>query len=277
MEPFLAQVPLFQLLDSEEARILSAAFETVRHRQGEAIFHFGDPGDSLYIVQSGRVELSVTDHSGQKIVLKTAGPGELFGELSLLDQGPRTASAAALEDCEFLRLTREDLFDFLRRKPEAALDLLSALGRQIRRTNDLLRGRVARNPNLEMEAEFKWGQKIANAIADFSGSMTFLWANAFLFASWIVINVGLIPGIQAFDPYPFGFLTMAVSLEAIFLSIFVLLSQNLQAAKDRIRGDIEYEVNLKAELEVAHLHEKLDQMNAEVLKRLSEIEKAGRK
>lgn len=276
-ENLLVSVPLFRFLDVEEARELSAAFEEVHCQEGEALFHFGDGGDSLYLIQRGHVELFVRDHTGQKVILKVAGPGDIFGELSLLDNGPRTASALALEECRLAKLGQSDLQKFLLRKPQASMDLLAALGGMVRETNDLVRRRVAKNVNEEIASDLSWGQKIANFIAEFSGSMPFLFINAAIFAGWVLINLDLIPGLTAFDPYPFGFLTMAVSLEAIFLSIFVLLAQNLQAAKDKIRSDIEYDINLKAELEISFLHEKVDHMNAELLKRLSQIEKSQKR
>ncbi len=266
---------IFKSLASEEG--LGQALKEVRFAAGEVIFNFGDVGDCLYVVRTGQVELSVRNKKGEKIVLKVVEGGEVFGELSLLDNGPRTATATALEETHLLMLEQEDFHSFLKENSEAALELLEVLGGRIRQTNNLLRRLTSQNPNAAIEKDLNWGQRIANYIANFSGSIPFLFINAGFFIAWIVINQGWIPAVAPFDPYPFGFLTMAVSLEAIFLSIFVLLAQNLQAAKDRIRGDIEYEVNLRAELEVAELHEKIDQMNSDVLNRLHQIErKTGR-
>ncbi|MGH2522737.1 MAG: DUF1003 domain-containing protein, partial [Anaerolineales bacterium] len=156
--------------------------------------------------------------------------------------------------------------------PDAALDLLTAMGRRMRKTTELLRHTATRNVNVEIEDRRTIVQKVADWIAEFSGSISFLAINSLIFFFWILLNVNVIPGLPAFDPFPFGLLTMAVSLEAIILSIFVLLSQNRQAAKDRVRADIEYDVNLKAELEIAHLHEKTDHLHAEVQARLDKIE-----
>jgi len=269
----LSEVPLFQSLDSDERAALAAVMDQEQVSQGSVIFHFGDPGDSLYIVQNGKVELYVRDHSGQRISFDTLEKGDLFGEVSLFDHGPRTGTAVALEDCELLKLDQQDLLAFLRKKPDAALDLLAVMGKRLRAADALVRSRVSRNPNIEIEAELTGLQKIASFIAEFGGSLSFLGINLIFFVVWIVLNIGIVPGIAPFDPYPFGFLTMAVSLEAIFLSIFVLLAQNVQAAKDRIRSDIEYEVNLKAELEVGHLHEKFDRLQSDVVTRLHRMEK----
>ncbi|HKZ69706.1 MAG TPA: DUF1003 domain-containing protein [Anaerolineales bacterium] len=270
-EALLEEVPFFKLLDSDERKALAAVLDNTNLPAGRVLFNFGDPGDALYLVRTGKVELYVKDHTGEKITLIEAGPGDFFGELSLLDNGPRTATALALEDTELLVLDRGDLLLFLRKKPDAALDMLTVMGQRIRQSGELLRGRVTRNVNEEVEDKRTVIEKAADWIAEFSGSIPFLGIHIIIFTAWIVWNT--FPGLLAFDAFPFGLLTMAVSLEAIILSVFVLLSQNRQIAKDRIRSDIEYEVNLKAELEVAHLHEKVDRLHGEVLSRLHNLEK----
>jgi uncharacterized membrane protein len=175
----------------------------------------------------------------------------------------------ALEDGEVLSLDREDLLGYVRRHPEAGLDMLQIMARRIRETNLRLRQMAARNANEAMAERLSPLQRTVDWIAAFSGSIPFLLLHVVLFAVWIGWNTALTP----FDPYPFGLLTMAVSLEAIVLSVLVLLSQSRQSAKDRIRSDIEYDVNLKAELEVAHLHEKVDEMMATTAARLQRMEK----
>lgn len=270
----LTSVSLFKLLDEAERADLERTLDRRDFAAGEKVFSLGEPGDSLYIVGTGSVELSVKDNTGAKIVLALCGPGEQFGELSLFDGGARTASAVCLEDSTLLVLDREDLLAFLRRYPDASLDLLTTMGQRIRSTDEILRRRVARNINEELAVRSTAVERIADVIAAFSGSIPFLLLNAAWFLFWIVWNTT--PVLPHFDPYPFGFLTMVVSLEAIFLSIFVLVSQNRQAAKDRLRADAEYEVNLKAELEVAHLHEKVDFLTEELLARLPRRERNER-
>jgi CRP/FNR family transcriptional regulator, cyclic AMP receptor protein len=262
----LANVPLFKLLDGSERADLEIVLERQERSAGELIFSFGEPGESLYIVAAGSVELFVKDNSGAKIVLTNCGVGEPFGELSLLDGGARTASAVALEDSTLFVLGRDNLLSFLRLHPDAALDFLTMLGQRVRNADEMLRRRVARNINEEHEVRTSAMDRVADAIAAFSGSIAFLILNALWFAVWIGWNVA--PFLPHFDPYPFGFLTMVVSLEAIFLSIFVLVSQNRQAAKDHLRADADYEVNLKAELEISHLHEKVDFLTEQLLARL---------
>jgi uncharacterized membrane protein len=270
----LGTVPLFKLLDEAERADLERVFDRREFGAGEKVFSVGEPGDSLYVVGTGSVELFVKDTTGTKIVLTVCGPGEVFGELSLFDGGARTASAVVLEAATLLVLDRDDLLNFLRKRPDAALDLLTMMGQRIRSTDEMLRRHVARNINEEMEIRSTTVERIADVIAAFSGSIAFLFLNALWFALWIGWNT--LPFLPHFDPYPFSFLTMVVSLEAIFLSIFVLVSQNRQAAKDRLRADAEYEVNLKAELEITHLHEKVDFMTEELLARLPRAERERR-
>lgn len=267
----LASTPLFNLLDERERSELAAMLERRRLSQDERLFSAGEPGDSLYIVSSGVIELFVKDTVGTKIVLAVSRPGDIFGELSLFDGGARTATAIALEESEVMTLDRQDLLVFLRKHPDASLDLLTMMGQRIRATDELIRRSAARNINQEMEIRSTFFERAADVIAAFSGSLTFLLLNVVWFFVWIGWN--MLPGVHHFDPYPFGFLTMTVSLEAIFLSIFVLISQNRQAAKDRLRTDAEYEVNLRAEMEVSHLHEKVDFLTEELLARLPRPEK----
>lgn len=266
---FLKDVPLFKLLGDDERVSLAGAMELQRMPAGELLFDLGDPGDRMFIVRHGSVEISATDNMGQKIVLETAGPGAQFGELALFDGGDRTASAAAAEDSELMVLDRESLVGFLRHHPEAGLEMLGIMSRRIRETNVRLRQLAARNASDEMAQKQTALQRVIDWVAAFSGSVMFLAIHAIFFAVWIGWNILLPP----FDPYPFGLLTMAVSLEAIMLSVLVLLSQNRQAAKDHLRDDIEYEVNVKAEMEVAHLHDKVDHLNASVAGRLDRLEK----
>lgn len=272
-------IELFDLLD-EDAR--SALAEVVDYKEvpaGETLFQAGQPGESLFVVRSGEIELYIKDTAGQKIVLTIARTGDTFGELSLLDSGPRTATAIALMETGLLVLDRDDLLLLFQRKPDAALHMLAAMSRMTRKADELLRTRVSRNVNEEVVLHTTPLQKIADWIAWFSGSMPFLFINLVWFVTWVSLNTLILPvdpatGERGFDPFPFGLLTMIVSLEAIFLSCFVLISQNRQAEKDRVRSDIEYEVNIKAELEVAHLHEKTDRIYEEMLARFTRLEKS---
>jgi uncharacterized membrane protein len=269
----LEGVHLFEHLSAADRAGLAEAVDRRPLTAGELLFSTGDPGESLFIVKTGQVELFLVDTAGQKIVVTVAGPGDIFGELALLDGGARSATAVALDASELLELNRVHLLPLFQKSPAVALRLLGAMAHMTRKADDLLKARVSRNANVEADANLSGLQKVADWISDFSGRMPFLILNALWFLVWIAVNT-LPLGLPAFDPYPFGLLTMIVSLEAIFLSCFVLISQNRQAEKDHVRADIEYDVNIKAELEVAHLHEKTDRLRAEMLERFTRLEKA---
>jgi uncharacterized membrane protein len=269
---FLSRIKMFELLNEDDRQILAKVVDELSLPEGHTLFQAGDPGDSLFIVQSGEIELYIKDTTGQKIVLTTAQDGDMFGELAMLDTGPRTATAVALTDTEVLVLDRDDLVLLFQRKPESALHMLAALSGLTRKADELLRTRVSRNLNEEMEEHVSFLQGVADWLAWFSGSMPFLISHTVWFLVWISLNTFILRE-RSFDPFPFGLLTMIVSLEAIFLACFVLISQNRQAEKDKVRADIEYEVNIKAELEVAHLHEKTDRIYENMMSRFATLEK----
>lgn len=269
---YLANIRMFDHLNEDDRLALANVIDEMKVPADHTLFQAGDPGDSLFIIKTGQIELFIKDTAGQKIVLTTAQSGDMFGELAMLDTGPRTATALALADCEVLVLDRSDLILLFQRKPEAALHMLAALSGLTRKADELLRTRVSRNVNEEMEVHSTILQRIADWLAWFSGSMPFLITHTFWFIIWVSLNTFML-GERAFDPFPFGLLTMIVSLEAIFLACFVLISQNRQAEKDKVRSDIEYEVNIKAELEVAHLHEKTDRIYENMMARFERLEK----
>ena len=275
----LTGVPLFALLDEQERTTLAERMETVTFPAGTALFHRGDPGDSLYVVRSGEAEIFFKNDTGERFVLEVAGPGDFFGEISLLDGGARTASAVATRDLEAVVVDRGDLEELVRLRPGAAMELLTATGRRLRDTNEKLRRTASRNVNVETEDKRSRVMKVADWISEFSGSLDFLFIHIGIFFVWIVLNSGPLSRLPfgSFDPFPYGLLTMCVSLEAIILSVFVLLSQNRQVARDRVRNDVEYDINLKAELEIAHLHEKFDHLHAELLQRLTVIERHSKR
>jgi uncharacterized membrane protein len=269
---FLANIRMFEHLNEDDRVALAKVIDELKVPANHTLFQAGDPGDSLFIVMNGEIELFIKDTAGQKIVLTTAESGDMFGELAMLDTGPRTATALALSESEVLVLDRDDLVLLFQRKPEAALHMLAALSGLTRKADELLRTRVSRNVNEEMEIHSTILQRIADWLAWFSGSMPFLISHTFWFIIWISLNTFIL-GVYAFDPFPFGLLTMIVSLEAIFLACFVLISQNRQAQKDKVRADIEYEVNIKAELEIAHLHEKTDRIYENMMARFEKMDK----
>lgn len=255
----LAEIPLFSHMDDEERSELRSLMTERIFQAGQVTMKAGDEGSSFQIIERGEVEIWLTDTDGKKVVLDVLGPGKFFGELSMLSGDTRSASATSEGEVVTLELDRDEFFDFLRRRPEAAIDVLTELGQRLKHTDDILRSRISRNPNDEIDEHLSIGQRVADLIATFSGSIPFLLINLVIFVLWLVANT-LGPRTLQFDPYPFQFLTMAVSLEAIFLSIFVLVSQNRQSSKDRIKADLDYQVDVKAEMEMTVMASKIHDM-----------------
>jgi CRP/FNR family cyclic AMP-dependent transcriptional regulator len=269
---FLKDVPLFRELDANERAVLAAQAEELHWPAQTRIFSRGDAGDSFFVVTHGQVELSVESTTGERRVLGTASRGEFFGELSLLDSGPRSADAIALEDSVAVEIDRSDLTELFRLHPGAALDVLSVTGKRLRETNRALLSSVGTSPNQEVEERSTGVQRAADGLAAFSGSIPFLVIHAAVFAVWVAWNLGVLVWLRPFDPFPFGLLTLVTSLEAIFLSCFVLISQERQASKDRIRSDVEYAANIKAGLEVTQLHTKLDHLYEQTMAKLAALD-----
>lgn len=273
----LTAVSLFERLDEEERALLAAQLEVVEVKAGQMLFKRGDPGDSIFIVAEGEVEIFVEDTTGQRIVFETAKRGDFFGELSLLDGDPRSAGAVAIQDARCLRVDRGDLTLLFQRHPTAALDVLAVIGRRLREADKLLGIRPTASPNQVVEERVTIIERIADGAAAFSGTFSFLMVHAVWFFVWIAFNTDFVPMLTAWlppwDRYPFGLLTMVVSLEAIFLSCMVLISQNRQAAKEQIRSDVEFDANIRAGLEVTQLHVKIDQLYDQVVSRLATLEK----
>lgn len=269
----LAAVPLFEKFNDEERELLASQLDEVEFAPGQMIFRRTEPGGAIFIVASGEVEIFIEDSTGARVVFETVKTGQFFGELSLLDGESRSASAQALLATRALRVDRGDLEQLFRRHPGAAMDILGVIGRRLREADKLLGVRPRFSPNEAVEERLTMVERIADTAADFSGRFSFLLVHAAWFAVWILLNVNLFRGIEAFDPFPFGLLTMIVSLEAIFLSCMVLISQNRSAVKERIRSDVEYEANIRAGLEVTQLHVKMDAMTDQLMTRLATLEK----
>jgi uncharacterized membrane protein len=253
----IGEVPIFGLLDDEEREALAHMMDCRDFKVGEMVFHYGDPGGEIFILRSGRIELFVESDEGQKIVLAENEPGDVLGELSFLDGGPRTATALASEDTQLLTMHRERLLEFIDKHPHAAMDLLTVVGRRLRATDELLRTRVSRNPNVEENERLTFGQRLADKVATFGGSWTFIISFGVILTVWVVLNSTALL-YKHFDPYPYILLNLFLSMIASIQAPVIMMSQNRLASKDRLKSDLDYEVNLKAELEVAHLHRKVD-------------------
>lgn len=254
----LSDVPIFKLLDDSERATLAALFEQRSCTVGETIFHQGEPGDEIFLVSDGRVQVFITSDTGEKIILGENTRGDVFGEISLLDGGPRTAAAVAVEPTEVLSLDRAKLLELVQRHPHVAIDLLTVMGQRLRGTDELLRTGVTRNLNEEEEDQMTFGERIADRVASFGGSWTFILIFGTFLVSWIVLQVVL--GKREIDPFPYILLNLFLSMIAALQAPVIMMSQNRQSTKDRLKADLDYQINLKSELEVAQLHRKLDHL-----------------
>jgi CRP/FNR family transcriptional regulator, cyclic AMP receptor protein len=269
----LRQIPLFELLDDDEIKSLAAQLDQKHYLKGQMIFSEGDAGGMMYVVQAGKVEVFIKDADGDMVHLDDVEKGEIFGELSLLDNEPRSANAKAVDDTMLYVIDRHDLEILFQSHLHAAFDVMAMLGKRIRHADRLVGQRVvARNVNEEMGTPNNFGERLSDFLTRIAGDIRFVYFNFIWFASWITLNTRIIPGLEPFDPFPFGLLTMIVSLEAIFLSLFVLISQNRGTAREKVRNDIEYDVNIKAELEIRDLHNRMEELQQILLGHLARID-----
>jgi uncharacterized membrane protein len=264
------------LLDDEEREALAQMMDCRDFNEGEIIFHYGDSGGEIFILRNGSVELFIESMEGEKIVISENEKGDVIGELSFLDGGARTATALARETTQTLVMHRDRLLEFIDKHPHAAMDLLTAVGRRLRATDELLRTQVSRNPNLEEEERLTFGQRIADKVASFGGSWTFIIIFGVILAVWVFINSAALFS-KHFDPYPYILLNLFLSMIASVQAPVIMMSQNRLSSKDRLKSDLDYEVNLKAELEVAHLHRKVDHIYERLEEHWARLEKANSK
>jgi len=256
----LKDIPLFQAMDDAEREALAAFLDEVRFTEGQQLFHERDQGGVCYILRSGRIELSVTDENKQKLIIDVLEPGELCGELSLLDGGSRSATAIAFTDIEVLVLERAELMQFLNSQPHASLDLMMALVKRIRRADNLLKSRV-QDPNQIIEEQSTFGDRMADKVAAFGGSWRFIITFGAAMTLWMGVNI---IGLVSSDPYPFILLNLMLSTLAALQAPVIMMSQNRQDTKDRVRNEADYRVNVKSQVDIAELHEKLDRMRGEI-------------
>jgi uncharacterized membrane protein len=259
----LADVGFFKLLDDDERAVLAQQIEHRTIPAGTTIFREGDPGGIMYLIRSGQVELWLYDEDRKRVVLATFEQGDFFGELSLLDQERRSATATTLSDTEVLMIDRTDLQLLFKQKPDAALDVISALGNRLRFTSQIVRSRAARNPNEVIEERLTIGDRLADKLAAFGGSWTFILIFGALLIGWMIFNSITA---QPFDPFPFILLNLVLSSLAALQAPVIMMSQNRADAKDRIRAELDYRVNVKAETEVAEVHAKIDELRQDLMR-----------
>lgn len=262
----LRERSVFQLLDDAEIAELGAHIDEATFAPGETVFAAGDKGGGMHVVLSGRVEVSIQDSDGERVVLQEVGHGGIFGELSLFDGERRSATVVALEPTRTFRIDRGDLERLFTRHPKAAIDILAVMGSRLRQTDVLLSRRVSRNANEVLEEKETFGERVADGVARFGGSWYFIFAFATILLTWIALNTFVLLGRKdAFDPYPFILLNLFLSMLAAIQAPVIMMSQNRQDAKDRVRSELDYQVNLKAELGVTQLHAKFDRLEQRLL------------
>jgi len=252
----LRSVPLFSLLDDDETAVLAGQVEIRNFSARERIYKTGEPGQHAYVVISGKVRVSTVDEDQQDVVVDEPANGEFFGFASMLEQTPHQTTAIALEDSVCLEVSRDDIAVLLERKPHAGMDLLTTLGRQFHAAQQLVRVRAMRNPNEIIEQESSWGERVADSVARFGGSWTFITIFLVLMTIYSLINIVLHD--RAWDPYPFILLNLFLSMLAAIQAPVIMMSQNRQDTKDRLRGELDYDVNRRAESEIQGLARKLN-------------------
>jgi uncharacterized membrane protein len=252
----LKDVPLFALLDEEEIAVLAAQVEIKKFAARERIHKIGDAGGRAYVVISGKVRLTTVDQDQQEVVVDEPGPGDFLGFASMLDQTPHQTEAMALEETVCVAVDRDDIATLLQRKPHAGMDLLTVLGRQFHASQQLVRVRANRNANELIEEQETTGERVADSVARFGGSWAFITTFAVVLAIYVAVNVGL--GRSSWDPYPFILLNLFLSMLAAVQAPVIMMSQNRQDKKDRVRSELDYEVNRRAESEIQGVARKLN-------------------
>ena len=245
----LRHVPLFESLDNEAAHELCELLESLDSKSGTVLFRAGDCGDAMYVIEEGKVRICVRAKDGYEVTLTELERGDFFGEMALLEGKPRSADARVAEDARLAVLSRAHFLSFVRSNPNVGLEMLTALANRLRHTDELLRHTATRNVNVEEAAQLTLADRAADIIAEFGGSWKFIIAAVFLFNVWVWINICLAwMGKIAFDPYPFLLLSTGINMLSVLQAPIILMSQNRQSHKDRLRAEIDYQVNLKNEL-----------------------------
>ena len=262
----IRSVPLFASLDDESAADLRNLLSDRVVAQNTRLFRQGDKGDAMYLIESGRVRISIHDDDKQELTLAELAQGDFFGEMSIIDGRQRSADAHVIEDARLAVLSRDAFLSFVRTNPDVALEMLSALTDRLRRTDQLLRSRVSRNVNEEERARLTIADRAADKIAEFGGSWKFILLSIAPIVIWVIFNSFIL--IRGFDPAPFAMLNLVLAVIAGMQAPIIMMSQNRQGEKDRLRADLDYQVNLKNELSLAEVLRRLDVLESERLPKL---------
>ena len=252
----LRNIPLFGLLDDDETTVLSQQVELRQFAARQRIYKIGGTEGKAYVMVSGKVRVTTVDEDHQEVIIDEPSHGEFFGFASMLEQTPHQTSATALEETQCIEVDRHDINVLIERKPHAGMDMLTVLGRQFHASQQLVRGRASRNPNEVIEEDATFGERIADAVAHFGGSWSFIITCMVLLVTYVATNVVLRN--SAWDPYPFILLNLFLSMLAAIQAPVIMMSQNRQDSKDRVRGELDYDVNRRAEKEIQAVTQKLN-------------------
>ena len=262
----IRSVPLFASLDDGATRELRGLLQTRQVEAGAVLFRAGDEGDAMYLIESGRVQVSMTGEGKNTLVLADLAQGDFFGEMAIIDGQRRSADATVSERARLARLSREDFLQFIRNNPTVAIDMLSATFSRLRRVDQMLQERVSRNVNEEQEKRMTIADRAADLIAEFGGSWTFLGLAVGVIAFWIVLNSFILA--SGFDARPYQMLNLVLAVMAGLQAPIIMMSQNRQSEKDRLRADLDFQVNLKNEIALIEVLRRLDVLESERLPRL---------
>lgn len=264
----LRSVPLFATLDDTAATELRNLLTAENFSGSTQLFHKGDSGDAMYLIESGRIRISIADDDGREVTLAELAQGDFFGEMALIDGRKRSADARVLENARLAILARPAFLSFVRANPDVALGMLGALSDRLRRTDELLRSRVSRNVNEEERMRATMADRAADLIAEFGGSWKFIGVSIGLIVFWILFNSYVL--LSGFDPKPYQMLNLVLAVISGMQAPIIMMSQNRQGEKDRLRADLDYRVNLKNELSLEEVLRRLDVLESERLPRLFE-------
>lgn len=259
----IRSVPLFASLDDHAAGELRDLLRTREADAGTVLFRAGDEGDALYLIESGRVRIAVSDQDQKEIVLAELARGDFFGEMALIDGKQRSADASVIEPAKFAVLSRESFLRFIRNNPTVALEMLSATFSRLRHTDKMLQQRVSRNVNEEQDKRMTISDRAADVIAEFGGSWKFILTAIGIIIAWISFNSWVL--VKGFDPIPYQMLNLVMGIIAGLQAPIIMMSQNRQGSKDRLRADLDYQVNLKNELALTEVLRRLDVLESERL------------
>ena len=259
----IRSVPLFASLDNEAASDLRNRLHTREIKAGTTLFRTGDIGDAMYLIENGKVRISVSDDDQKEIVLAELARGDFFGEMAIIDGKKRSADANVIDDATLAVLSRENFLDFVSNNPIVALEMLSATFSRLRRTDRMLQQRVSRNVNEEQDKRMTIADRAADAIAEFGGSWKFIISAMGIIVAWIIFNTLIL--VRGFDPAPYQMLNLVMGIIAGLQAPIIMMSQNRQGSKDRIRADLDYQVNLKNELALTEVLRRLDVLESERL------------